>query len=60
MRHEWVPQCKSDGWMELGIGEFFIDEEVEGEVQMTSMMAAQTFIDGLFVVEGTVIRPVFK
>lgn len=60
MRHEWVPQYKSDGWMELGIGEFFIDEEVEGEVQMTSMMAAQTFIDGLFVVEGTVIRPVFK
>lgn len=60
MRQEWVPQYKSDGWMEIAIGEFFIDEEVEGEVQMTLMMAARAFIDGLFVVEGIDIRPVFK
>lgn len=57
--HDWVPQRRSDGWMEIVIGDFFVDEAVEGEVLMSLIMAAGDYMETLFVVEGIDIRPLF-
>ncbi|XXG61728.1 hypothetical protein AAC387_Pa05g0266 [Persea americana] len=57
--HDWVPQRRSDGWMEIVIGDFFVDEAVEGEVLMSLIMAAGGYMETLFGVEGIDIRPLF-
>ncbi|RWR96599.1 putative F-box protein PP2-B12 [Cinnamomum micranthum f. kanehirae] len=51
-----VPQARSDGWMEIEMGEFFNDEGEEGDIEMSLMEVKGGQKSGL-IVEGIEMRP---
>lgn len=53
-----VPQARSDGWMEIEIGEFFNDEGEDGKVEMSLMEVKGGNWKAGLIVEGMEIRPV--
>ncbi|XXG89716.1 hypothetical protein AAC387_Pa12g1651 [Persea americana] len=53
-----VPQSRSDGWMEIEMGEFFIDEGEEGDIEMRLMEVKGGHWKSGLIVEGIEMRPV--
>ncbi|KAF5206045.1 F-box protein pp2-b15 [Thalictrum thalictroides] len=52
-----VPKDRKDGWMEIELGEFFIDNGDEGEVKMSLMEIKGSHLKGGLIVEGIEVRP---
>ncbi|OVA13423.1 F-box domain [Macleaya cordata] len=52
-----VPVDRKDGWMEIELGEFFIDDGDEGEVKMSLMEVEGEHLKGGLIVEGIEVRP---
>ncbi|KAK4482532.1 hypothetical protein RD792_009691 [Penstemon davidsonii] len=50
-------QKRLDGWMELELGEFFVGEEDEGEVEMELLETEHVKWKSALFVEGIEIRP---
>ncbi|KAJ8616106.1 hypothetical protein MRB53_035478 [Persea americana] len=53
-----VPQSRSDGWMEIEMGEFFNDEGEEGDIEMHLMEVKGGRWKSGLIVEGIEMRPV--
>eukprot|EP00268_Persea_americana_P050271 TRINITY_DN5450_c0_g1_i6.p1 TRINITY_DN5450_c0_g1~~TRINITY_DN5450_c0_g1_i6.p1 ORF type:complete len:293 (-),score=52.37 TRINITY_DN5450_c0_g1_i6:282-1160(-) len=53
-----VPQVRSDGWMEIEMGEFFNDEGEEGDVEMTFKQTKDLGWKSGLIIQGMEIRPV--
>ncbi|XP_042502881.1 F-box protein PP2-B10-like [Macadamia integrifolia] len=52
-----VPKKREDGWMEIGMGEFFNDRGADGEVEMTLMeVKGGNWKSGL-IIQGIELRP---
>ncbi|KAK4406094.1 F-box protein PP2-B1 [Sesamum angolense] len=49
--------CRADGWMEIQLGSFNVDEGGEGEVEVRIVELARHKMDGL-IVEGIEFRPI--
>ncbi|XXG89706.1 hypothetical protein AAC387_Pa12g1646 [Persea americana] len=54
-----VPQVRSDGWMEIEMGEFFNAEGEEGDVEMIFKQITDLGWKSGLIIEGLEIRPVF-
>ncbi|PIA61276.1 hypothetical protein AQUCO_00300661v1 [Aquilegia coerulea] len=52
-----VPQDRKDGWMEIELGEFFINNGDEGEVKMSLMEIKGSHLKGGLILEGIEVRP---
>ncbi|KAJ8616107.1 hypothetical protein MRB53_035479 [Persea americana] len=55
-----VPQARSDGWMEIEMGEFFNDEGEEGDIEMILMEVNSGHWKSGLIVEGIEMRPVYN
>lgn len=53
-----IPRARSDGWMEVEIGQFFIDNEDDGELEMSLMEVKGRNLKVGLIIQGIEIRPV--
>ncbi|XP_058103430.1 uncharacterized protein LOC131246999 [Magnolia sinica] len=57
MENVRIPSARTDGWMEIDMGEFFVDERSEGAVEMSLMEVKGGHLKGGMIIEGIEIRP---
>ncbi|RWR96600.1 F-box protein PP2-B11 [Cinnamomum micranthum f. kanehirae] len=53
-----VPQARSDGWMEIEMGEFFNDEGEDGDVEMTFKQTTDLHWKSGLIIQGMEIREI--
>nr|GLL37852.1 putative late blight resistance protein homolog R1A-3 isoform X2 [Ipomoea trifida] len=52
------PDNRSDGWMEIKLGNFYISSGNEGEIELQLWHASDQFLKSGFIVRGIEVRPV--
>lgn len=51
------PERRGDGWLEIGLGEFFCEGDCDGEMEVKVLEVRKLFWKGGLIIHGVKIRP---